>query len=210
MSYHLEMSNSRRRHIGAVSLVSVMAFFMAACSADGRDMRSPSADQTQSIETATTITPTDDAPPSAVFAITGPWVSGGAIDTKYTCTGGSISPPLQFSGIPAGTVTLGLVLTDQDANDTVHWATANINTTDANIGEGTVPGGAIQAITAQGTLGYWAPCPPAGQTHNYLLTAYAVSQQLEFADGVDTATLHTALEAAALSVAETSFVVQTP
>lgn len=214
MAYPSEMNSSQRRPIGAVSLVAVLAIVASSCSRDGRDMSTPNPDQTQSIAIATTVTSTIETTigttPSPSFAVTGLWVEGEAISAKYTCKGDSISPPLQFSGVPAGTVTLGLMLTDQDANGVVHWAVANIPVAETNIAEGTLPSGAIQATTAQGTIGYWAPCPPAGQTHRYVMTAYAVAQQLEFADGVDPATLQAALDVGALAVAESSFLSQTP
>lgn len=208
------MSISRRRPIGVVSLVAILVLVASACSRDGRKMSEPNSDQFQSIAIATTIAatiaPAPETAPNSNFALAGQWTDGGAISPKYTCAGDSISPPLQFSGVPAGTVTLGLVLTDQDANGIVHWAVANIPAVSTNIAEGVLPNGAIQATTAQGSIGYWAPCPPSGQTHRYLMTAYAIAQQLEFADGVDAATLQAAFQAGALTVAETGFIVQTP
>lgn len=214
MTYPLEMSISRRRPIGVVSLVAILVIIASACSRDGRKMSEPNSDQFQSIAIATTIAatvaPTLETTPSSGFTLTGQWDEGEAISPKYTCAGDSISPPLQFSGVPAGTVTLGLVLTDQDVNGVIHWAVANIQATDTSIAEGVLPNGAVQATTAQGSIGYWAPCPPAGQAHHYLMTAYAIAQQLEFADGVDAATLQTAFQAGALAVAETGFIAQTP
>jgi hypothetical protein len=210
MTYPSEMNFSRRQIIGAISLVAVLAILVAKCSPDGRTMSTPNPDQNQSIAIPTTIASTIETTPNSDFALTGLWVEGKAISMKYTCNGESISPPLQFSGVPAGAVTLGLVLTDQDANGLVHWAVANIPVINTNIDEGAVPDGAIQATTTQGIAGYWAPCPPAGETHHYVMTAYAIAQQLEFADGVDAATLQTALDAGALAIAETGFTVQTP
>ncbi len=210
MTYPSEMNFSRRQIVGAISLVVVFLILVAKCSPDGRTMSAPSPEQDQSIAIPTTIAPTIETPAGSRFKLTGLWVEGEEISVKYTCKGESISPPMQFSGVPAGTVTLGLVVTDQDANGVIHWAVANIPVTETNIAEGSVPNGAVQATTAQGTIGYWAPCPPAGQTHHYVVTAYAIAQQLEFADGVDAVTLQTALDAAALSVAETTFLGQTP
>ena len=204
------MNFSPRKKIGAITLVVVFAILVARCSADGRNMSAPGPDQDQSIAIPTTIASTIEAPISSTFGITGLWVEGQAISAKYTCAGESISPPLQFSGVPAGTVTLGLVLTDQDANGVVHWAVANIPVSDTNIAEGAPPSGAIEATAANGTIGYWAPCPPAGQTHHYVMTAYAVAQQLEFADGVDASTLQAAFDAGALAFAESVFITQTP
>ncbi len=214
MAYPSEMNHLRRQLVGAVSLVAVLAVVASACSSDGRNMKAPKPDQTQSIAIATTIDSTIaltlETTPSPDFALTGIWTVGDAINATYTCQGESVSPPMQFSGVPAGTVTLGLVLTDQDANGLIHWAVANIAAADTSIAEGGLPDGAIQATTDQGSVGYWGPCPPAGQTHHYVMTAYAIGQQLEFADGVDAVTLQTALEAGALAIAETGFVSQTP
>ena len=56
-----------------------------------------------------------------------------AIPAKYTCDGADISPPLSWSGIPAGTKSLALIVDDPDAPDPaapkmtwVHWVLYNI------------------------------------------------------------------------------------
>ncbi len=196
---------SRRPLFSAVAVIALLALLVATRSPDGREMQLPSADQNESIAIATTAPAFVAALAGTPMTLTGPWAHGAAIDARYTCKAESVSPPLQFANLPEGTVTLGLVLTDIDANNVVRWAMANISQSDANIPEGATPNGAIQALTAQGTNGYWAPCPPAGKTHTYKLTGYAISQQLEFADGVDAAILVSALEASSLSVAETTF-----
>ena len=200
----------RRQLISAIAVVAVVALLAATRSPDGREMQQPSADQNQSIAITTTAPEFVAAPASTPMTLTTPWAEGAAIDARYTCKAESVSPPLLFTNLPEGTVTLGLVLTDIDANNVVHWAMANISPLDASILEGITPNGAIQALTAQGTNGYWAPCPPAGKTHNYKLTGYAISQQLEFADGIDAATLVSALDASSLSVVETTFTAKSP
>ncbi len=40
---------------------------------------------------------------------------GGEIPKVYTCDGSDISPPLQWSGAPAGTASLVLAIEDPDA-----------------------------------------------------------------------------------------------
>ena len=197
---------TRRQLISAVVVVAMLALLAATCSPDGREMQQPGADQKESIAIATTAPSFVAVPNGTPLTLTAPWTQGAAIDARYTCKAESISPPLQFANLPVGTVTLGLVLIDLDANNVVHWAMANISPSDTNISEGSTPNGAIQALTAQGTNGYWAPCPPAGTNHLYKLTGYALSQQLEFSDGVDTATLVSALEASSLSVVESTFI----
>jgi hypothetical protein len=210
MTYPSEMNFSPRKKIGAIALVVVFAILVARCSADGRNMSAPSPAQDQTIAVPTTIASTVEAPTSSIFGITGLWVEGQAISAKYTCAGESISPPLQFSGIPAGTVTLGFVLTNQDDNGAIQWAVANIPVSNSNFVEGALPSGAIAATTTDGTVGYSAPCPPAGQTNHYVMTAYAIAQQLEFSSGVDAATLQAAFDAGALAFAESAFIAETP
>ncbi|MEO8162175.1 MAG: YbhB/YbcL family Raf kinase inhibitor-like protein [Ilumatobacteraceae bacterium] len=204
------MNFSPRKKIGAISLVIVLAILIARCSSDGRSMSAPKPEQDQTIAVPSTIASVVAAPQSSIFGITGLWVEGQPISAKYTCAGESISPPLQFNGIPAGTVTLGFVLTNQDENGDILWAVANIPVSETNFVEGTLPNGAIEATSSDGTIGYLAPCPPAGQSNHYLMTAYAVAQQLELTDGVDAVTLQAALDAGALAVAESAFTAETP
>lgn len=210
MTYPFEMNFSPRQKIGALALVVVFMILVARCSADGRVMSDPKSEQNQSIAVPTTIASTVEIPTTTVFGITGLWVEGQPISAKYTCHGESISPPLQFSGVPAGTVTLGFVLTNQDDNGAILWAVGNIPISGTNFVEGALPDGAIEATNSDGKIGYSAPCPPAGATHHYVMSAYAIAQQLEFADGVDAATLQAAFDAGALAFAESAFTAETP
>jgi phosphatidylethanolamine-binding protein (PEBP) family uncharacterized protein len=46
-----------------------------------------------------------------------------------------------------------------------------------------------------------------GEPHTYLLTVYAVSQQLEVTDGMDSETMLTSLEAGSLGITSITFTV---
>ena len=59
----------------------------------------------------------------------------GEIPARYTCEGDDCSPPLSWSGIPAGTKSLVLIIDDPDAPDPaapkmtwVHWLLYNLPT----------------------------------------------------------------------------------
>ena len=210
MTYSLEMNLSPRQKIGVLALVVIFVVLVVRCSPDGRDMRDAKADQNQSIAVPTTIASTVETSIVIPFGITGLWVNGQPITEKYTCNGESISPPLQFSGIPAGTVTLGFVLTNQDDNGAILWAVGNIPVSEINFLEGALPEGAIEATNSDGKVGYSAPCPPAGTSNHYVMSAYAIAQQLELDNGVEAATLQTALDAGALAFAESAFTAETP
>ena len=177
---------------------------MGACSNDGREMQEPSANQQESI--AVTTTAGAVMTPIGGFALTPTWAEGAQLDARFTCAAG-ISPSLTFVNVASDIVTLALSIVDETTNNSVQWIVANIQPTETALAEGQVPIGSIQAMNSLGTIGFGAPCPPAGETHTYRLTGYGLSQQLELENGVDSATLIQAIELAALDTQSSSFIV---
>ena len=64
------------------------------------------------------------------------FVAGHDIPSDYTCEGGDVSPRLDWSGVPAGTKSLAIIVDDPDAPDPaapkmtwVHWVLYNIPST---------------------------------------------------------------------------------
>jgi Raf kinase inhibitor-like YbhB/YbcL family protein len=98
----------------------------------------------------------------------------GPIPRVYTCDGRDAPLPLQWTGVPADTKELVLVMRDPDApaGPFVHWAVAGIAPSAT-----TVPAhGAILGRNSFGSLGYRGPCPPAGaRPHHYVLTLSALA-----------------------------------
>ena len=118
----------------------------------------------------------DTAPPELSF-VTGAWEDGGAIPVLYSCDGDDLSPPLAWSGLPGGTLSLAVVVVDPDANDCPHWAVFDLPPDLAGLDEGVSPGGdlpagALELANFRGSQGYAGPCPPA--EHEYLFTLYAL------------------------------------
>lgn len=190
---------------GAAAIVGMSAILLASCSRDGREMKPPTADQTETIAIATTIA--ESVAPVQEFTIAAPWVDGGPIDDLFTCAGSKLSPSFDIAGLPEGTVTWGLSVVDQTAGDAVHWAAANIDPAINHVDAGVVPAGAVQALNRVNKVGYAAPCPKVGEPHTYILTVYAVSQQLEVTDGMDGKTMLTSLEAGSLGITSITFTV---
>jgi Raf kinase inhibitor-like YbhB/YbcL family protein len=188
------------RIIFALTCISLLS----ACSRDGRDMQEPSADQQESI--AVTTTSGAEITPVGGFALTPTWAEGAQLDARFTCSAG-VSPGLTFQNVASDIVTLALSIVDETANNSVQWIVANIEPTETVLVEGSVPTGAIEATNSLGTIGFAAPCPPAGETHSYRLTGYGLSQQLDLENGVDSATLIQAIELAALDTQSSSFIV---
>lgn len=156
-------------------------------------MSPPSPDQTQSIAQPTVV------PTEANFDVTSAGVLDGRLDSRYSCLGAAVSPPIAFVGVAGDIVTLGIVMTDEAGS--VLWAMANIQPTDTLIAENTVPVGAIRASVGADLSGYAAPCPDPGATLGLRIMGYALPQQVELPDGVEADTLVEVLESAALDVA---------
>ena len=128
---------------------------------------------------------------------------GGAIPRRFTCDADDVSPPLSWSGAPAGTVTLALVMDDPDARGFVHWVVYNIDasaTGSLPAGWSGTPDAAPQGVNGFGKPGYGGPCPPSG-THRYAFRLLALDQVLDLAAGpkaqsvLDAAAGHTLAEA---------------
>lgn len=104
-----------------------------------------------------------------------------AIPRRYTCDGENVSPPLEWSGAPAGTRSFALLCDDPDAPAGTwhHWAIYNIPPTknsllaDASAHPGA---GWKQAVNDFRRSGYGGPCPPHGHgAHRYHFRLLALS-----------------------------------
>ena len=101
--------------------------------------------------------------------------SGGAIPSKYACPsyGQNVSPALSWSGLPQGTQSLALTVTDPDAGGFVHWVVYHIPASLDGLSEGSLPAGVDQGSNGFGASAWGGPCPPSG-THRYVFTLYAL------------------------------------
>jgi Raf kinase inhibitor-like YbhB/YbcL family protein len=119
------------------------------------------------------------------FRITSPsFTNEGEIPAQHTCEGEDTSPPLAWSGLPAGTKSLALVVDDPDAPDPrapkitwVHWVVFGIDPTVTSLPEGAsparMPEGAREGLNDWKATGYRGPCPPIGR-HRYFHKLYAL------------------------------------
>ncbi len=124
----------------------------------------------------------------------------GLIPQEYTCDGEGINPPLHFSGVPEGTVSLALIVDDPDApgGRYDHWLVWNIP-------PGTeIPGGrrpGISGSNSDGRTGYHPPCPPDGE-HRYFFYVYALDTLLHLQAGAGRSELEAAIQGHILANAE--------
>lgn len=113
------------------------------------------------------------------------FAQGSLIPAKHTCDGADVSPPLAWSGAPAGTKSFALISDDPDApvGTWVHWVMWNIPAEARVLEENvpkkdTLPNGARQGTTDFKRIGYGGPCPPSG-THRYYFKLYALDAALD-------------------------------
>jgi Raf kinase inhibitor-like YbhB/YbcL family protein len=114
------------------------------------------------------------------------FVDGGAIPKRYTCDGSDRSPPLSWSGVPAGTKSLVLIVDDPDAPDPtapkmtwVHWVLSDLPAGTRGLEEGgsALPAGTVSGLNDWKRTGYRGPCPPIGR-HRYFYKLYALNTEL--------------------------------
>ena len=92
--------------------------------------------------------------------------NGTTIPRRFTCDGEDASPPLEWSGAPAGTRSFVLLCDDPDApvGTWHHWAVYDIPADQTGLTEGVARGAAgksfKQAINDFRKPGYGGPCPP--------------------------------------------------
>ena len=136
--------------------------------------------------------------------------NGETIPAKYTCDGDNASPPLVISGVPAGTVTLALIMDDPDVPKQLrpsgvfdHWTVFNIQPDATEISESGTVG--MLGVTGRGTLGYTGPCPPPQYEpceHRYFFRLYALDTKLNLAEGATKDEVLAAMHGHVLSSAE--------
>ncbi len=110
------------------------------------------------------------------------------IPSIYTCEGKDISPPINWSGIPAMTKSLALIVDDPDAPDPkdpkmtfVHWIVYNLPVTINNLPEdftnSDLKNNVAEGVNDWKRIGYGGPCPPIGK-HRYFFKLYALDTVL--------------------------------
>lgn len=127
--------------------------------------------------------------PATITVTSEAFPDGGMIPARYTQDGGKLSPPIAWSGLPAGTGSVVLLVEDPDApmpKPFVHLIAWRERAGDAALSEGEFAGpGAKGGLHALGRNSFqrdrWLPPdPPAGHgPHRYLFQVYALDHPLD-------------------------------
>ncbi len=124
----------------------------------------------------------------ALIITSSSFIHKGVIPPRHTCDGANVSPPLAWSGVPAGAKSLALIADDPDAPDPaapkmtwVHWVLYNIPSNANGLAEGVavkdLPSGTLHGVNDWKRAGYGGPCPPVGK-HRYFFKLYALDSVL--------------------------------
>lgn len=103
------------------------------------------------------------------------FADGADVPARHTCDAEDLSPPLSWTGTPAGTRSFALIMDDPDAprGTFTHWVMYNVPPDTTSFGEGATPGTAGR--NSFGRNGYGGPCPPPGDPpHRYRFSLYAL------------------------------------
>jgi Raf kinase inhibitor-like YbhB/YbcL family protein len=128
---------------------------------------------------------------AAGFVVTSPGLADGdpapqtMVFSGNGCTGGNISPELDWAGAPQGTRSFAVTMHDPDAPEAGgfwHWILFDIpaSTTSLPRGAGApaselLPAGAVTGKNGFGDRAYGGPCPPvASGTHHYVIVVHAL------------------------------------
>lgn len=135
--------------------------------------------------------------------------NGSYIPKKYALEGEDLSPPLEWSNIPEGTISYVLLVIDPDApmGPFTHWVLYNIPATITRLPEGVpktlkVEGVGLQGYNDYGRIGYGGPHPPKGSTHRYIFRIYALDTFLELEPGAKLREVLRAMEGHVLGYGE--------
>jgi Raf kinase inhibitor-like YbhB/YbcL family protein len=151
---------------------------------------------TTSISTLGMLAQTPATPPPAkpgLTLTTTAFEDGGIIPNKYTqaaAPAAAVSPKLEWTHVPDGTISFTLILHDPDtapmksASDIVHWMIFNIPGTATGLPEGMsdqvqLPDGSTQALNRAKKVGYMGMgAGAAGPYHHYTYELFALDTKL--------------------------------
>jgi Raf kinase inhibitor-like YbhB/YbcL family protein len=149
-----------------------------------------------SVASAAAQPPAAKGPATPAMTLTTPaWPDGDPIPVKYTQAGEQVSPALNWTNTPPGTVSFLLHMLDPDVarNKTtetqVHWLVWNIPGTATGLPEGVPKGekladGSMQ-ISASGPVYRGPGAPATGPVHHYTFEIYALDTKLDLPASTD-------------------------
>jgi len=145
-------------------------------------------------------------PPPSLLISSPSFADLSRIPAKYTCIATTpppsgprnistgISPALQWTNVPKGTVSFALIMHDPDAHvpkaptDVTHWLVFNIPADVTQLPEAVapdapLPSGALQGTNITGKVGFQGSCAGPGSPHHYTFELLALDEKLDLPQG---------------------------
>jgi Raf kinase inhibitor-like YbhB/YbcL family protein len=132
---------------------------------------------------------------------------GGLIPSRFTTSvPAPVSPRLEWSHVPDGTVSFTLIMHDPDTapkrgiEDNLHWMAFNIPGAARELPEGvptqpTLPDGTLQSKNVHGSVGYLGPgAMSVGPYHHYTWELFALDTKLDLPPGASRADVFRAMD----------------
>jgi len=118
------------------------------------------------------------AAPAKLSVSSTAFLADGAIPVQFTCDGAGRAPALTWTGVPADTRSVAILVDDPDAKNGpfMHMLVTNLSPDQTSLDLGAaLPAEASLARNDTGSLGYLAPCPQDG-THRYHYRVLALDE----------------------------------
>lgn len=126
------------------------------------------------------------AQPGAFAITSSAFERNGALPAQYTCDGTKISPPLQWSNVPAKAAAFVLFVIDETSTGPatgIRWVVGDISPNAQGVAAGKTPEGGIVGSDTQGHSGYGGICPARGKTSTIEFVLYALSKKIPLSPG---------------------------
>jgi Raf kinase inhibitor-like YbhB/YbcL family protein len=156
--------------------------------------------------TPTPLPPTSTPAPPPLTISSNAFELGGEIPERHGFFRENVSPELSWDNMPKETRNLSLLMEDLDY-PFIHWVVYNIPLDAPGLPEGVLqqpqlPDGTMQGLNANEMIGYIGPYPPAGETHRYAFTLYALDAPLDLEPGATGGQVLAAMEGHILATRE--------
>lgn len=121
-------------------------------------------------------------PSSSAFTLTSPVVKEGAVlPTEFTGDGAGASPPLAWTNVPKGTVSLALVMhhLDPEGKTKIYWLMTDIDPKTTSVAKNATDFGKMGVSTVHNRVEYAPPHSKGPGEKKYVLTLFALSAKAD-------------------------------
>jgi phosphatidylethanolamine-binding protein (PEBP) family uncharacterized protein len=136
--------------------------------------------------------------PAPAFTLTSPVVKdGAALPTEFTGDGASASPPLAWTNVPKGTVSLALVMhhLDPEGKTKIYWLVTDIDPKTTSVAKNAADFGKLGLSTVHNRVEYAPPHSKGPGLKKYVLTLFALSAKPSLPDAAQPVSIEALLPA---------------